>query len=298
MITAKDIQSHWDLGPIHEMVEMSRFDCRSVWRIHAKNGVCVLKSASDWESDQELVTQLCLLDHLASKKKSIAPALIQTRNGLGFVKVAGNRWFATEFVAGITPEPTAKNYRKLGNVLAQLHGIKDFPMATEYTIENILTKEIPHIAAGLPFASEYLALARSLSISDSMPHSVIHTDPSLGNAILTQDGNIILIDWECSGSGTTIIDIGHQLLLRFITVDGDTIPQARAFYSSYFAAMPMVGYDARSVFEAGIMIALFFIKIGNMVENWKRITSTVNNRDAILDMLEECAHPARLTLFP
>jgi hypothetical protein len=54
----------------------------------------------------------------------------------------------------------------------------------------------------------------------------------------------------------------------------------------------MQGFDVRSILDAGILIALFYIGFGDLAENWKRITNTVHNRDAILNVLEECAQPS------
>ena len=100
------------------------------------------------------------------------------------------------------------------------------------------------------------------------------------------------IDWENGGLGTTIIDIGHQLLLRFVNPAGElAIPEARAFYTAYFAVRPMAGYDARAIFDSGVMTALFFIGFGDAAVKWQRVTSAIRNRDIIMNYLVEWARP-------
>ena len=231
------------------MTELSHFGSRSVWRVDTEKCACILKSAGRWESDAGLTTQLLLLEHLTTRNLHLAPELIRTRDGSHFARMGEERWFVTQYVTGESPAWIKENFAKFGKTLAH-----------------------------------------SLRIDDELPHSVIHTDTSLHNAVLTRDGSLVLIDWENGGLGTTIIDIGHQLLLRFVNPAGElAIPEARAFYTAYFAVRPMAGYDARAIFDSGVMTALFFIGFGDAAVKWQRVTSAIRNRDIIMNYLVEWA---------
>ena len=62
----------------------------------------------------------------------------------------------------------------------------------------------------------------------SLPVAVVHGDAWPGNAVVTDDGEVMLIDWEHGGAGLPVVDLGQCLLECHF--DPDLPPgQARAW---------------------------------------------------------------------
>lgn len=47
---------------------------------------------------------------------------------------------------------------------------------------------------------------------DRLPRAIIHNDCHPGNAIVTPDGSIVLIDWNGAGLGPPVVDLGFLLI--------------------------------------------------------------------------------------
>jgi Ser/Thr protein kinase RdoA (MazF antagonist) len=59
------------------------------------------------------------------------------------------------------------------------------------------------------FRRTLLAVQRAAA---ALPFAVVQGDPWPGNALVTTDGGVTLVDWENGGLGLPVVDLGHCLL--------------------------------------------------------------------------------------
>src|SRR5262249_53938370 len=155
---------------------------------------------------------------------------------------------------------------QLGATLARLHAVAAFEQTTDYTIENLCYRELPARAHGLPFETEFTALVDAIAFRPDARRTAIHSDPSPINSIAT-DAGLVLVDWECAGSGHPLIDLGGplitQLFGRDLRFDRDA---AVAFYSAYRDEGGQLP-EPRDVLAVGMMIALSYLPFGDLEQN-------------------------------
>jgi Ser/Thr protein kinase RdoA (MazF antagonist) len=153
-----------------------------------------------------------------------APEPVLTRTG-ELVAVAGP-WlaWASSYVSGSVLAPTLSQLHALGETLGRLHRVvaggrgpnlspRHPAVAVPMTIARLdaVADKVPAEWAGLCETFRQTVLAVD-SAAPSAPEAVVHGDVWARNALEPSDGRATLIDWEMSGLGLAVIDLGNCLM--------------------------------------------------------------------------------------
>lgn len=174
-----------------------------------------------------------VLDWLAGRARTLAvlaearyeaPRPVRTRTG-ELIAVAGP-WlaWATTYVPGSVLAPTLTQLRALGEALGGLHqviaggrGPSLSPRHPAVAVPTALARldavadRVPGEWAGMceTFRQTVLTMA---SAASSVPETVVHGDAWARNAVQPAERRATLIDWEMSGLGLSVIDLGNCLM--------------------------------------------------------------------------------------
>lgn len=155
-----------------------------------------------------------------------APGVILTRSGEIVGEANGWCCLATTFVDGDVDDPAPSNLHGMAAALGKLHQLPvernqshDAPGQSWWFPEVALPavlQQYAELRPNLPKQWEatvdaFCATIRCIQGS-TLPRAVIHGDAWAGNAVASQHQQIVLIDWEPSGQGIAILDLGRLLL--------------------------------------------------------------------------------------
>jgi Ser/Thr protein kinase RdoA (MazF antagonist) len=154
-----------------------------------------------------------------------APRPVLTRTG-ELIGVAGP-WlaWATSYVPGVVLTPTPAQLRALGETLGRLHrviaggrGPSLAPRHPAVAVPMILSRldavadKVPAEWAGMCETFRQTALAIE-SGAPSVPETIVHGDVWARNAVEPPGGgSATLIEWETSGLGLAVVDLGNCLM--------------------------------------------------------------------------------------
>ena len=152
-----------------------------------------------------------------------APRVVRTRPGdpVG----TDGMWLtlATTLVEGPVIRPSLAQLRMLGMALGRLHALDVAGGAgraswyPEAAIPATLAR-LDAVRALVPddwqsLYAQFGRTARAVQQSlGGLPRGVVHGDAWPGNAVQTGPGSVTLIDWETSGLGLPVLDLGHCLI--------------------------------------------------------------------------------------
>jgi Ser/Thr protein kinase RdoA (MazF antagonist) len=154
----------------------------------------------------------------------MAPHPVLTRTG-ELVAVAGP-WlaWATAYIPGSVLTPTLSQLEALGETLGRLHHIvvggrgpslspRHPAVAVPMTLDRLdaVADKVPAEWAGMCETFRHTVLAVD-SAASSVPEAVVHGDVWARNAVESPEGPATLIDWEMSGLGMAVIDLGNCLM--------------------------------------------------------------------------------------
>jgi Ser/Thr protein kinase RdoA (MazF antagonist) len=163
-----------------------------------------------------------------------APRVIPTHAGASMAENDGTCMLALSYIPGDPSAMSRDEPRQLGALLGRLHMLA-VPSVQIFAVpEPIESQSLPNswwYPAGLavaPLLDGLEAIAndvparwqalharfgedfRTVAKAD-LPVTLIHGDCHPGNAIVTPDGSVAFIDWECAGIGTPVLDLGGLL---------------------------------------------------------------------------------------
>ncbi|MBA2682286.1 MAG: phosphotransferase [Ktedonobacteraceae bacterium] len=177
---------------------------------------------SDW-----LETRAATLLNL-ERQDYLAPRVIRTR--MGHLMVMTDEWciLVTAFIEGTVLQPTLEQLRLLGAAMGRLHTLKPDRVApahppigksswyTQYAISTglaclssikpLLPKEWVQIHA------DFRQTFQKIAACSDLPMAIIHADGWAANAVQTDTSQVVLIDWDTSGLGLAVLDLGRLLL--------------------------------------------------------------------------------------
>jgi Ser/Thr protein kinase RdoA (MazF antagonist) len=166
-----------------------------------------------------------------------APRVVATRSGASVGQTNGWCAFATTFIDGQVSDPTPHNLWSIAAALGHLHHIQLdqhgptsarpgqswwFP---DVAIPAVL-QQYADLRQTLP--SEWYTTVDAFSMTirsifaQGLPRAIIHGDGWAGNAVQTPTNQTIMIDWEPSGQGIAILDLGRLLLHCHQTIAAPT----------------------------------------------------------------------------
>ncbi len=177
------------------------------------------ETVADW-----LLGRAETLDSLAAAGYR-APRPVLTRTG-ELIAVAGP-WlaWATTYIPGTVLQPTLTQLQALGAALGRLHhvvtGGGGRRLASRHPAVAVpaTLARLDAVAAAMPgeWAPMAAAFRRNVlavgAAAGSVPESVVHGDVWARNAVQpSDDGAVVLIDWEMGGLGLAVLDLGNCLL--------------------------------------------------------------------------------------
>jgi Ser/Thr protein kinase RdoA (MazF antagonist) len=177
------------------------------------------ETIADW-----LLGRAETLDALAAAGY-VAPRPVLTRTG-ELIAVAGP-WlgWATTYIPGSVIRPTLDQLSSLGSALASLHRVvvggsgrrlssRHPAVAVPMTLARLdaVADNLPGEWSSMAAAFRQTVLAVSAA-APAVPETVVHGDVWARNAVeVAADGSVVLIDWETSGIGLAVLDLGGALL--------------------------------------------------------------------------------------
>jgi thiamine kinase-like enzyme len=107
------------------------------------------------------------------------------------------------------------------------------------------------------------------------------------NTIQNEGGDFIVIDWDESGIGVSVLDIGQPLINQFISEDLEFFEdKLKAFYQTYFRERKITDEEMNYIFDAGIFWACMYIIYGDTPKRWKRIKWAIENRKKLENLIK------------
>lgn len=177
--------------------------------------------AEEWLCERALV-----LDWLA-RQGYPAPRLVPARHDKVLATHAGYCTLAMTYLPGQPLLTTAPHLERLAGVLGRLHALEGgpgggagLPASWWHPLDGTITpllEQLEDLGGAVPprwqpFYAAVVATLGALRGRDDLPLAAIHGDCYPANAVETGEGQVVLIDWDCAGWGTAVLDLGGLLL--------------------------------------------------------------------------------------
>ncbi|WP_338258560.1 phosphotransferase [Dictyobacter halimunensis] len=157
-----------------------------------------------------------------------APRVLRTRAGALLSQTPEWCMIITTFIQGAVLQPTLGQLQLLGRNLGSLHALSPSKLSSNtlspgksyWDAEYAFSTVQAHLASVEPrlpaewrsLHSEFTQTLQRLAQCPFLPRTVIHGDAWAANAVQISTDQAILIDWDTSGWGPAILDLGRLLL--------------------------------------------------------------------------------------
>jgi Ser/Thr protein kinase RdoA (MazF antagonist) len=272
-VTAAPIPGHWRSGTYHVSAREGRF----------------MAKIRDWNDGH--ADDLALLEYLRHRGYPYVTQLLLTRSGQILARCSEKQALYVYTYFDGTHDHTAAGWAALGIAVAALHIVptEGSPVRDVMRLDTIVEHIVRDRAPGLPFADEYVRLAKSLAPIEGSPTCLIHGDVSPVNAVRNSAGETVLIDWDGSGIGARVFDLGSPLA-NIVSLDGVSNEDGiRAFYRSYHSVRPITDEDLALVWDAALLPMMNYIRTGDTIpKKWNRIQWMAKQRAYLIDFIDNC----------
>jgi len=214
-----------DVVQLHQIAEYT-FEDRGIYHVDFADGRSYVLRAFRYDVKNDLLGQTAVFDYLEQQSYP-APCLLRTHSGSP-IAIFEN-WMAVmvSYLEGSLLDFSTHSLTQLGTRLAMLHAISEQTQTETNRLPD--SRLYPRQLPPQSFASETFTdtLPRELSTlyeaskttiatlqhATSLPITLLHGDCWPHNAVLTAEGQVMLIDWDCAGLGPAILDVGYLLLM-------------------------------------------------------------------------------------
>lgn len=245
-----------------------------------------------------------------------APCVVPIVNGECVGEADGWCLLATTFVPGAVAQPTLDQLRLLGSALGRLHQLHPadntvgkswwYPEhAIPSALEQLAAVEHKTPAQWMPLHHAMRNTLETAQRWSTLPCSIVHGDAWAGNGIHTAPDQIVLIDWDASGLGWSIVDLGRLLIQSPVDVTSSlddlivpNIDRINAVVDGYYKERLPTQTEIEALPEA----IRFTIAVGGAwhvaqgpIEGWDRVAQRLARRqhlyhisDSIAMLAQQC----------
>jgi len=275
------IQRNWPLTNVVISTIKNQGKGGHVLKISSEEGEWICKITGSWKKPEDLNQNLKVLDFIQKNDAGLSPKLLKTKDGKKFAVVESDLVYITSYLGSQTPQLSTKNYFLLGQTLAKIHSLKNYKIKTQFTAKNII-HDLKQKAENYDFKNQLLDIINRFPSFDNCPQVLIHTDPALTNSILISDNNLTLIDWDESGLGESVLDIGAQLIQQFVTEDLVFLNiEAEALFAGYKSLRSLSLVEKDLIFWSAVLRACFYLPFGDVSKRWRRVLWAIENQNLL-----------------
>ncbi len=284
---------------VHSLVPLMGSD--RAWRLGSDSGDLVLRLHGP-ERRAAHAGEIAVLS-LLERAGYPAPRLVTTREGSALTQWDDREGYITTWVAGNVPDPDTNSARRLGSAVGQLHsldirgmGIPEtgFTVATERESFWRLDSD-PSVRAWKGYTGirdELVSAWSHLPDLDDLPRSIVHTDVLFDNSVRTPAGEIVLIDWDDTGIGPAIQDVGYFLVHSVMHANGGVntdLEIGQAFLEGYEAVRPIGVAEWERFPDALLFGALAYVlapwESRVQEQNWLRTRYVLDHQEFLVKAL-------------
>ncbi len=223
----KLVQDQYASEPVElQQIAEYTFEDRGIYHVQFRNGRSYVLRAFRYDIKETLQRQAALLTYLEYLVYP-APRLLHTAFGASVALYKNWMALMVSYVDGALADFSPEHLTLLGACLGALHAqseyILDSPPSSTFPDSRLHPRQLPiqtstfPISVKLPEALQKLyeasvATIVTLQQATQLPIVLLHGDCWPHNAVITDDGLITLIDWDCAGLGPAILDVGYLLL--------------------------------------------------------------------------------------
>lgn len=215
------VEQHYDV----QSTSFHRFPSDSgkhIYRVELANQAYQILRLVEEEERTNLIDLVRLLLFFESVNYP-AERIISTKQHMSIDSIGKWHFVMTTFLVGVPLQYTPLMFSLLGTTLGQLHSLTPLltftppPASMLIAGERAFAEQQLGAIASLvpkPYIAQYELLQTALSSLDpitDLPATLIHNDCHPGNALLTASEQVTLFDWEGSGMGPAILDVGFLL---------------------------------------------------------------------------------------
>lgn len=286
------IEENWGLSCVSINNTIKSKGDRMLLIIKSTEGRFVLKAFGSSLSEDEINRNTFALSYMVDKEHLLTPKILTTVDGKFYSKYNDRFIYIMEYVEGKQLNETVEDEYLLGQAAARLHAISDYPIHSSLVVPERI-QNMYNRFHDYSFKRKYDDVVSSLPNFDLLKQSFIHTDIGPHNALKSTDGQIIFIDLDDAGKGSTYIDIGYPLITQFVRYhDSDRIgfnfELAKAFYKGYFSKSDMSNSDREFIFYGAVFMQLMYMPSygeNGILPMWNILDYAVTNKEKLLSAM-------------
>ena len=228
------------------------------------------------------------------------PRLLPTRRGDFLIRQGNKVGYTVSYLEGESIDRSLNTIREIGRLIAQVHSqnaanedIPDSQHSVDVRREQFRRNETdPETRAWEGFSAIHRDLSdawEQLPDFKDLPRVVVHSDLLFHNAIRTPEGPLALIDWDGTGIGSAVQDIGSFFKSYAVSParEGLRTEVATAFLSGYNEIRTLSPSEWDVIPDAMIYGSIFTVLWYERVYEraWFRTRLILDHRDIITQKL-------------
>lgn len=274
---------------------------RVLYFVNTDRGKYILKVFDEGLPLEYIERYTSVLSFLSDNEKKISPNLYRTLKNELYISYSNRYAYLMEFIEGEELRESVEDEYELGKAAAKLHLLEGCSYSSTINIYRSIFNMYSRFE-GMPFKEEYDAVIDSLPDFNLYKKCFIHTDIAPRNAIKTESGEIIFIDFDDAGIGSLYLDLGFPLITQFVRFENCELGQipvnteniiflydkAKAFYEGYFSVTKPTEEEKELIFYGAAFMQLIYMISSDKDEinyMWAILKFAINKKDLLLTVI-------------
>ncbi len=236
---------------------------RIICRVETGSHTFFLKGLSGDKKEQTIRGNVLAHEYLGNQKH-MAPEIVYTGDGCGYIAVDGQWFYMMEYIEGKNLEENAADEYALGQLTAKLHGIRGYGYPTGLNQDK---SRFYGWFSDRHFKAEFDRILDGLPDFTQCEQCLIHSDIGPHNAMRRTGGEVVLIDLDDAGIGARHLDLGWPFIMQFVDFNHQTEKKqyrfdlALSFLRGYYGERRLTGEEYDLLWQGAVFMHISYMQV-------------------------------------
>ncbi len=236
---------------------------RIICRVETGSHTFFLKGLSGDKKEQTIRGNVLAHEYLGNQKH-MAPEIVYTGDGCGYIAVDGQWFYMMEYIEGKNLEENAADEYALGQLTAKLHGIRGYGYPTGLNQDK---SRFYGWFSDRHFKAEFDRILDGLPDFTQCEQCLIHSDIGPHNAMRRTGGEVVLIDLDDAGIGARHLDLGWPFIMQFVDFNHQTekmqyrFDLALSFLRGYYGERRLTGEEYDLLWQGAVFMHISYMQV-------------------------------------